>query len=84
MNKRQSEERALQVVIEYIWKTYDNDNSGYLNKDQTRAFFTDTLTNLGCQSEFCEKAFQEVFDTLDIDNCGNIDQEEMKIFIKRL
>ena len=78
------EEQAIQGVIDQIWSTYDVDNSGELDKEETKKFVQDTLGNLGSGDEFSTEAFDEVFATFDKDGSGNIDKAEMVTFIKQL
>ncbi len=78
------EEQAIQSVIDQIWSTYDVDNSGALDKNETKKFVQDTLGNLGGGDEFSDEAFDEVFATFDKDNSGTVEKPEMVIFIKQL
>jgi Ca2+-binding EF-hand superfamily protein len=78
------EDQAIQGVIDQIWSTYDVDNSGELDKEETKKFVQDTLGNLGSGDEFSDEAFSEVFATFDKDGSGNIDKAEMVTFIKQL
>ena len=79
------EEQAIQAVIDQIWDTYDQDNSGALDKEETKKFVKDTLGNLGGgDGEFSDDAFDEVFGTFDKDNSGTVEKNEMVVFIKQL
>ena len=73
-----------QAVIDQIWETYDVDNSGALDKEETKKFVQDTLGNIGSGEEFSQEAFDELFATFDKDNSGTIDKPEIVIFIKHL
>ena len=37
----------IKAMVDQIWKTYDADNSGLLDKEETRKFVTTVLGNLG-------------------------------------
>ena len=78
------EEQAIQGVIDQIWATYDVDNSGALDKEETKKFVKDTLGNLSGGDEFSDEAFDEVFATFDKDGSGTVEKAEMVVFIKQL
>ena len=81
-----AEDQAIQGVIDQIWATYDVDNSGALDKEETKKFIKDTLGSLPSDNggEFSEEAFGEVFATFDKDGSGTIEKGEMVTFIKQL
>ena len=78
------EDQAIQGVIDQIWATYDVDNSGALDKEETKKFVKDTLGNLSGGDEFSDEAFDEVFATFDKDGSGTVEKAEMVVFIKQL
>jgi Ca2+-binding EF-hand superfamily protein len=78
------EEQAIQGVIDQIWATYDVDNSGALDKEETKKFVKDTFGNLSGGDEFSDEAFDEVFATFDKDGSGTVEKAEMVVFIKQL
>ena len=78
------EEQAIAGVIDQIWQTYDVDNNGALDKEETKKFVQDTLGNLGTGEEFSDEAFAEVFATFDKDGSGTVEKNEMVTFIKQL
>ena len=41
------EEQAISGVIDQIWETYDVDKSGALDREETKKFVQDTLSQLG-------------------------------------
>lgn len=75
---------AIQGVIDQIWDTYDVDESGSLDKEETRRFVQDTLGKLGSDDEFSEEAFDQVFLTFDTDESGFVEKDEMVFFIMQL
>jgi len=75
---------TIEKCIEKIWNTYDKDNSGFLDKAETKAFVKDTLTVMGENGEFYEADFEPCFKELDLDGSGAISKYEMKIFIKKV
>ena len=74
----------VQKVVDELWAEYDKDNSGALDKEETKKFVQDTLGNLGSGDEFSQEAFDEVFATFDKDNSGTVEKPEMVTFIKQL
>jgi len=78
------EEIALRGVIDQMWEKYDVDNSGDLDKEETKMFVRDTLGNLGSGVEMTDEAFDELFKTFDKDGSGTIEKAEMVAFIKQI
>lgn len=44
-----------------MWGKYDLDNSGSLDKEETKKFIKDTLGNVSDTIEFSEEVFDELF-----------------------
>ena len=44
-NNHHNEEidRVIQKCVDEIWSKYDDDNNGFLDKDETKKFVKDTL-----------------------------------------
>ncbi len=74
----------IEKCIDDIWRTYDKDNSGYLDKVETKQFVKNTLTELGERGEFSQGDFEDCFNKFDKDGSGTISKDEMKIFIKKV
>ena len=74
----------IEKCIDDIWKTYDKDNSGYLDKQETKQFVKNTLSEMGENGEFSEADFEACFKEFDKDGNGTISKDEMKIFIKKV
>ena len=74
----------IEKCIDDIWKTYDKDNSGFLDKGETRQFVKNTLTEMGETGDFSETDFDACFKEFDKDGNGTISKDEMKIFIKKV
>ena len=71
-------------AVDSIWKRYDKDNSGQLDREETMRFFRETLYELGETEDFDEKYFEKAFEAFDKDGSGTISQLEMHIFIKQM
>lgn len=81
------QDKALDIIIEDIWKNYDKDNNGTLDKEETRNFTKSTLMQMNDYSEsqgFTNADFDECFKDFDKDGNGVISKREMKIFIKKV
>ena len=75
---------VIQKCVEDIWREYDKDNSGSLDKEETKTFVLNTLQEMSDQGEFSEADFDACFNEFDKDGSGTIEKEEMAIFIKRV
>ena len=68
--------------VDDIWTKYDNDNSGALDKDETKAFVQDTLADMADGAGFSDEDFEQCFREFDKDGSGTIEKAEMVQFIK--
>ena len=82
--RNKEQEKIVNDVIESIFDTYDDDNSGELSKDEIKQFVLKTLGKLGSGIKFSDKAFDQIFNNFDTDQSGTVDREEMVDFIKSL
>ena len=55
----------IEKCIDDIWKNYDKDNSGFLDKGETREFVKNTLSEMGENGEFSESDFEACFKEFD-------------------
>ena len=60
------------------------DGSGALDKEETKRFVKNTLSEMGDGGEFSEADFEACFREFDKDGSGTIEKEEMAIFIKKV
>ena len=74
----------IEKCIDDIWKAYDKDNSGFLDKQETKAFVKNTLSEMGENGEFSDNDFEACFKEFDKDGNGTISKDEMKAFIKKV
>ena len=70
-------------TVEDLWKKFDTDGNGYLDKNETKAFVIETLGSAGFGSnDFTQEQFDEVWVTLDTDKSGKIEKPEMLKFLR--
>lgn len=68
-----------------LWNTYDADNSGALDKEETKHFLQEALGNFGsARTMLSEENFENVFNQFDTDGSGTIERGEMADVIKQL
>ena len=79
----ESENTAIEGVIDKIWDQYDVDNSDQLEKDEIKMFLINSLKELRSGSDFSQEAFDEVFSNLDKDGSGSVEKQEMIDFLKQ-
>ena len=53
--KASQEDMAIMAMINQIWDKYDKDNSGSLDKEETKQFVIDTMMEEG---EFDDESFE--------------------------
>ena len=73
--------------MEDIWKEYDKDGNGHLDKEETKAFVLKTLCEMKGgerESDFSTEDFDACFAEFDKDKSGTIEKEEMATFIKKV
>ena len=74
---------VIRKCVDDIWDEYDKDNSGALDKDETKEFVKNTLSEMGINGEF-ETDFDACFAEFDKDKSGTIEKDEMAVFIKKV
>ena len=77
-------EEIIDKIVQDIWSQYDKDNSGYLDKKESRPFVAQTLVDMGESGDFSEEEFEGCFKEFDKDGNGQISKEEMRDFIKKV
>ena len=75
---------VIAKCVDEIWAKYDNDNSGALDKDETKKFVQDTLADMADGAGFNDEDFDKCFQEFDKDGSGTIEKEEMVTFIKKV
>ena len=75
---------VIMRCVDDIWREYDQDNSGYLDIEETRRFVFDVLREMSDDFAFSQEDFERCFREFDADKSGTIEKEEMCMFIKRV
>ena len=75
---------VIAKCVDDIWVQYDVDNSGALDREETKQFVKKTLNDMDDSGEFSEEDFEACFREFDKDGSGTIEKNEMAIFIKKV
>jgi len=75
---------VIRKCVDDIWKEYDKDGSGALDKSETKKFVKNTLKEMDDSAVFSDEDFEQCFKEFDKDGSGTIEKEEMAIFIKKV
>ena len=75
-----AQEEHWNAEIAEIWKKYDTDNSGKLEKDEAFRFMSDCMKEL-TGDEQTEEDLENHFAKMDVDKSGDIDKEECFRFL---
>ena len=67
--------------VEEIWKQFDVDGNGYLNKEEAKRFLTVELKSL-TGSDPTDDELERNFSIIDEDASGTLDKEEVLKFLK--
>ena len=62
----------IEKCIDVIWKAYDQDNCGFLDKSEVKQFVKVTLIEMGESGEFSDEDFEACFKEFDKDSNGVI------------
>ena len=77
-------DQVIQKCVDEIWTKYDDDNSGALDKEETKKFVQDTLSDMSDGAGFNDGDFDQCFAEFDKDGSGTIEKSEMVQFIKQV
>ena len=75
---------VIMRCVDDIWRDYDEDGSGELDKEETRNFVFDTLKEMSDDCQFSQEDFERCFEEFDEDGSGTIEKDEMVMFIKKV
>ena len=71
--------------VDEIWDVFDDDNSGFLDKDETKRFVESTMKDMNDENyELSDEDFEQTFNYFDVDGDGVIVRSEMIKFIKKV
>ena len=70
-------DQVIKKCVDDIWAEYDKDNSGALDRAETKQFVQNTLHEMSDNGEFSETDFEACFKEFDKDGSGTIEKEEM-------
>ena len=71
---------TVQEIADQIWATYDTDNDGNINLEESRAFYHDLIAkraDLGLTADHLGEWFAKI----DADSDGSISKEEMVVYL---
>jgi Ca2+-binding EF-hand superfamily protein len=70
-------------MVDDIWDRYDADQNGFLDYNETLNFTKDFMDQLGESGKkgISVDNFEKVFKLIDKDGSGQIDKEEMAMFV---
>ena len=74
----------IDKCVDDIWKKYDTDGNGTLDKSETRKFVQHTLVEMEVNDKFNDDDFDGTFSEFDKDGNGTISKDEMRVFIKKV
>ncbi|OQS04408.1 hypothetical protein THRCLA_20891 [Thraustotheca clavata] len=76
---------AIDKCIADIWATFDQDNNGYLDREETRNFIesmAEAMSQDGTKAETID--FDSCFDEYDKNHDGRLSRDEMRVFVKQM
>ena len=78
------EEAEWMEVVENLWKEYDADNSGYLDREEMIPPAQAALAQIGFNQQLDPAVIDAFFVEIDSDGNGKIDKSELQRFMKSL
>ena len=79
------ENNVIQQCVDEIWKEYDRDQNGYLDKEECKKFILSCVEEMkGVPAPAGDLDFDECFASIDIDANGNISKGEMINLFKKV
>lgn len=71
-------------MIDQIWRKYDTDGNGLLDKREMKQFVSDYVGSTGVAGAAADRAFEAVFRAFDEDGSGSVNKSKVTAFIKKL
>ena len=88
IQKREEKKKLIartDKAIEDIFKTYDRDSSGFLDKKETKAFMIQMLGELGMDAtQMTDNEFDQIFHNFDKNHDNVIQKKEIKALVYAL
>ena len=79
-----AEDPVLKIVDD-IWEKYDLNKNGFLDKEETKRFCEQTLSEMAPDGKgFSDEDYDWYFKEFDKDGSGFVGREEMAKFVKKL
>ena len=76
---------VIASCVDEIWEVFDDDNSGSLDKEETKKFIRSTLQGMSSDGNaLSDDDFEQCFKEFDDDGSGFIERAEMIAFIKKV
>ena len=75
------QQRIYSQAVDKIWRQFDVDNSGALDKAETKRFLETVLADCPPPNNYEESRFEETFTLIDTNKNGLIEKGEMVAFI---
>ena len=73
-----------QKWINKIWREFDRDGSGMLNRREIKKFIITVFEKTGQDTEISDEDFREFFHAVDITGDGRISKSEMQRYFMKL
>ena len=74
----------VELTIDAVCKQPHIGMSLDYDKEKTKMIVQDTLGNIGCDDEFSEPAFDEIFEMYDKDGSGTVEKGDLISLIKEM
>ena len=75
---------ALESWLDDIWRTYDADDDGEIDKGELKRWIDHTLKVGGIKFPYSKYDLDEVFDKIDITETGRLTRAEMRQFLRSI
>ncbi|OQR99810.1 hypothetical protein THRCLA_21789 [Thraustotheca clavata] len=76
---------TIDACVDTIWEAYDQDDSGYLDRIETRKFVYHLIAEYEKDGDKVPPVnFEECFEAFDVDGNGNLSRKEMRTFVEQL
>ena len=78
----QGSDKVLYHEVCKIWKRFDADGNGYLDREELALFVREVTSGIVPEEDLTEERLDKIFHELDKDGNGKIDPGEMLEFVK--